>query len=222
MTDATTILKQATAVLLDFDGPVTLLMPAPMNVETADACRSAIWDSGGALPDEIATTSNHLAVIHWAGEHAPSALADVEAAAVAAEVAAAQTCVPTQGAHEMLVGLYEAGVPVVIVSNNAADAIRVYLDKHGVAEYVRAVIGRPAERPDLMKPHPHSVLRALEAVNAEAASAVMIGDSVSDIEVALKTGVRTIGYAKTHLRGEELRHARADAITPNMGTLVPA
>lgn len=222
MIDATTILGESAVVLLDFDGPVTLLMPAPMNRETADACRSAMRDSGNVLPEEIATTSNHLAVIRWAGEHAPSALADVEAAAVAAEVAAAHTCIPTQGAHEMLMGLYEVGVPVVIVSNNAADAIDVYLHKHDMAQYVHTVIGRPAGRPDLMKPDPHSVLRALEAVNADASSAVMIGDSVSDIEVALKTGVRTIGYAKTPIRGEELRHAHADAITPDMGTLVPA
>ncbi|MFD6141659.1 HAD family hydrolase [Promicromonospora sp. NPDC060271] len=58
--------------------------------------------------------------------------------------------------------------------------------------------------------------RALEVAGVGAREAVLIGDSVSDIEVARVVGVHSIGYAKTQQRGAELREAGADALTDTM------
>ncbi|WP_369370768.1 HAD family hydrolase [Promicromonospora sp. Populi] len=219
MTDAAQLLNEAAAVLLDFDGPVTPLMPAPANMHAADAARQALTAHGAVLPGDIAVTSDHLAVIRWAGTHGPEALADVENACTAAEIDSARTCTPTPGAHELLAALHATGTPVVIVSNNAAEPIHAYLERHGLTAYVRDVVGRPYLRPDLMKPDPHTVHRALTIAEASARRAVLIGDSVSDIEVARAAGVRSIGYAKTQQRGAELREAGADAVTDNMASL---
>ena len=219
MTDAGQLLNESAAVLLDFDGPVTPLMPAPANMHAADAARQALTDHGVTLPDDITVTSDHLAVIRWTGTHAPEALADVEDASTAAEIDSARTCAPTPGAHALLAALHNAGTPVVIVSNNDADPIHVYLERHGLTAYVRDVVGRPHLRPDLMKPHPHTVQRALAITGATAQSAVLIGDSVSDIEVARAAGVRSIGYAQTAQRGGELREAGADAVTDSISSL---
>lgn len=150
-----------------------------------------------------------------------TALADVENACTAAEIDSARTCTPTPGAHELLAVLHAAGTPVVIVSNNAAEPIHVYLERHSLAAYVRDVVGRPHLRPDLMKPEPHTVQRALTIAGADPRSAVLIGDSVSDIEVARAAGVRSIGYAKTPQRGVELREAGADAVVERMTSLAP-
>jgi phosphoglycolate phosphatase-like HAD superfamily hydrolase len=220
MTDAAQLLNESAAVLLDFDGPVTPLMPAPANMHAADAARQALTAHGAVPPDDVAATSDHLAVIRWTGTHAPEALADVENACTAAEIDSARTCTPTPGAHALLAALHGAGTPVVIVSNNAAESIRVYLERHNLTAHVRDVVGRPRLRPDLMKPEPHTVLRALAIAEADAQSAVLIGDSVSDIEVARAVGVRSIGYAKTVRRGTELRDAGADAVTDDMAHLV--
>lgn len=220
MKDAVELLAAADAVLLDFDGPVTPLMPSPANVEAANAARAALDQHGVATPASIATTPDHLAVVRWAGEHAPSALAGVEAACLSAELDAAWTCVPTSGAHELLVQLHQDGKPVVIVSNNAADAIRAYLDRHRLAGLVLDVIGRPSGRPDLMKPDTYPVTEALRLLGVEPTSAVLVGDSVSDIEVARAAHVRAIGYAKTARRGDELARAGADAIAETMAALV--
>ncbi|MGW2093360.1 HAD family hydrolase [Promicromonospora sukumoe] len=219
MIDAAQLLRESAAVLLDFDGPVTPLMPAPANMHAADAARQALTSRGVALPHDIAATSDHLAVIRWTGEHASEALADVESACTAAETDSARTCTPTPGAHALLAALDAAGMPVVIVSNNAAEPIKDYLERHSLTAYVRDVVGRPYLRPDLMKPDPYAVRRALAIVETTARSAVLIGDSVSDIEVARATGVRSIGYAKTVRRGLELREAGADAITEGIGEL---
>jgi phosphoglycolate phosphatase-like HAD superfamily hydrolase len=219
VTTVAQLLNESAAVLLDFDGPVTPLMPAPANMHAADAARQAITAHGVTLPDDIAATSDHLAVIRWTGTHASEALADVENACTAAEIDSARTCAPTPGAHALLAALHAAGTPVVIVSNNAAEPIRVYLERHGLTSYVRAGVGRPYLRPDLMKPHPHTVQQALAITETSAESTVLIGDSVSDIAVARATHVRSIGYAKTRQRRAELREVGADALTESMADL---
>jgi phosphoglycolate phosphatase len=50
---------------------------------------------------------------------------------------------------------------------------------------------------------------------------VLIGDSVTDVEVSHATGIRAIGYAKSAARGSELIAAEADALTERMSDLVP-
>jgi phosphoglycolate phosphatase-like HAD superfamily hydrolase len=70
-----------------------------------------------------------------------------------------------------------------------------------------------------MKPHPHIVGLALRITATDPADAVLVGDSVSDIDVARAAGVRSIGYAKNPRRGAELRAAGADAITDSMSDL---
>jgi phosphoglycolate phosphatase len=132
----------------------------------------------------------------------------------------ARTCTPTPGAHALLAALHEADVEVVIVSNNAEPAIDAYIRRHKLGTYLYEVFGRPPMRPDLMKPHPHIVELALEMTWANRRNALLIGDSVSDIEVAQTTGIRSIGYAKSQRRGDELRKAGADALTSSMADLI--
>jgi phosphoglycolate phosphatase-like HAD superfamily hydrolase len=218
--DAAELLAAADAVLLDFDGPVTPLMPSPINAHAANGARTALHQHGITPPDDIATTTDHLAVLRWAGEHATSALNDVETACTDAEVTAARTCHPTPGAHKLMAALHRTSTPVVIVSNNAADAIHVYLDRHHLAELVRGVVGRPAGHPDLMKPNTHTVHTALRILDTAPTLAVMIGDSVSDVEVARAAHIRAIGYAKTQRRGDELAAAGTDSITSSMAIRV--
>lgn len=221
MKDAAELLAAADAVLLDFDGPVTPLMPSPINAQAAAAARAALCRHGITPPSDVAVATDHLAVARWTGVHAPSALADVEAACLSVELDAARTCVPTPGARELLVQLDQVGKPVVIVSNNAADAIGAHLDRHRFSGLVLGVIGRPGGRPDLMKPNTYPVTEALRLLGVGPASAVLIGDSVSDVEVARAVNVRSIGYAKTAQRGDELAAAGADAIAGTIESLVP-
>jgi phosphoglycolate phosphatase len=216
---AAELFAAAEAVLLDFDGPVTPLMPAPVNLQAAHTARAPLRARGLALPDHTGTTSDHLAVLRWAATNAPDALAEVEAMCDHAEKAAASTAEPTSGAHDLLAGCHRTGKPVLVVSNNSEAAIRAYLERWSLTPYVKAIVGRPVRRPDLMKPHTHTVDDALRILRVEPRRAVFIGDSVSDVEVSRAAGVPCIGYAKTPRRGEELREAGADAVTADIASL---
>jgi phosphoglycolate phosphatase-like HAD superfamily hydrolase len=116
----------------------------------------------------------------------------------------------------------DAGRPVVIVSNNAPGPITEFLDRFHLQRLVDAVIGRAPGRPDLMKPDPHMIKEALTLLDQPADRCGFVGDSVTDIEVARRTGVRSIGYAKHLRRGEELEVAGADALVTHMNDLAVA
>lgn len=104
----------------------------------------------------------------------------------------------------------------MIVSNNAAEAITTYLSRFDATSLVRGIVGREALRPDLLKPHPSLVLAALELAQAEPPFAVLIGDSVTDVEVAHRAGMRAVGYGKTPGRCVHLDQAGAEAVTRTM------
>jgi phosphoglycolate phosphatase len=219
VSNATELFTAADAVLLDFDGPVTPLIPAPANLEVANAARAPLLARDIALDGHISTTSDHLAVLRWAATNAPQVLAEVEAVCDDAETAAAATAEPTRGTHGLLAECHQSGKPVVIVTNNAAVAIHAYLERWSLTSYVVAVIGRPKGRPDLMKPNTHTVDEALRLLRTEPNRAVFVGDSVSDVEVSRAVGVPCIGYAKTPRRGHELQFAGAAAVVTDIAEL---
>jgi len=218
VTTAAELVQAAKAILLDFDGPVTALMPPPVNALAAAAARAAL--NGVDLPAEVATTTDHLAVLRWTAINAPRRLAAVEDACVTKEIAAARTSKPTGGAFEFLRWCRQEDKSVVIVSNNAAEAITTYLNRFDLTALVRGIVGREPRRPDLLKPHPSLVLAALELAQAEPQGAVLIGDSVTDIEVAHATRVQAVGYAKSPARGHALEEAGADALVSSLIGLV--
>jgi phosphoglycolate phosphatase len=114
---AAELVASAQAVLLDFDGPVTLLMPWPRNQEAADAARGPLVQAGLNLPEPVTTTTDHLAVLRYAAALGPDLLAAVEDACISAETLAAMTSAPSAGVHSFLEECREADKPVVIVSN---------------------------------------------------------------------------------------------------------
>jgi len=123
---------------------------------------------------------------------------------------------------EFLQACEAVGRTVVIVSNNAEQAIDAYLERFHLHPYVHAVAAHTPGRPDLMKPHPDAIKRALDILRVAPEVCCMVGDSVSDIIVCQATGVRSVGFAKNPKRGRELADAGADAIVESMTLLAGA
>ena len=74
-----------------------------------------------------------------------------------------------------------------------------------------------------MKPNPFLLTRALQAVgDLDPASALMIGDSESDITAARTTGVPAIGFANKPGKQQRLADAGATVVVANMNQLAQA
>jgi phosphoglycolate phosphatase len=201
---------------------MTSLLPSGPNRELAEATRQPLRSAGTKLPEPIASTTDHLSVLRYAATQAPATLEAVERIAVAGEIEAARLAIPTTGALDLLAACKQSERVVAIVSNNAVVAIEEFLELHGWTNYVAAVFGRPFGRPDLMKPNPCLIHQAVQALEDEPKDCVMIGDSITDIEVSRIAGVRSIGYAKTPQRGQDLAGAGADAVSDDMAAIAAA
>jgi phosphoglycolate phosphatase-like HAD superfamily hydrolase len=73
-----------------------------------------------------------------------------------------------------------------------------------------------------MKPNPEPILRAVEAHQVPPQRAVLVGDSLSDIEGARAAGVRVIGYANRRSKEAPFRDAGADVVITTMGDIARA
>jgi len=116
----------------------------------------------------------------------------------------------------------DAGRPLIIVSNNAPEAIAAYLERHNLGDLVQSIAARPRGRPDLMKPDPYLIRQIFRRRADPPSRYAFVGDSVTDVQVSRLTGVQSVGYAKTPARGRDLRAAGATAVLDSMRGLAAA
>ncbi|GAA4985606.1 HAD family hydrolase [Actinopolymorpha pittospori] len=214
------VLDRTWPVLMDFDGPVCPIFSGGRNAVVAERMRETLRSAGVEVPDDVAATSDPIDVLRFtAGLRRGELTHHVEDTFVAGETGAAREGTPTPGAHDAIRACDQAGRPVVVVSNNSVQAIRTYLELHHLNDLIHAVIGRVPARPDLLKPHPEPVRRALRVLGDGRQSPVLVGDSTTDMEVAQVAGLASIGYAKAPERVPGLVRAGADAVTEDMAEI---
>ncbi|MGL5857875.1 MAG: HAD family hydrolase [Angustibacter sp.] len=214
------LLRRARALLLDFDGPITPLMPPPRNSHVADALRAILATHHRDLPRRIRDTTDHLEVLRQAYTDHPDIADQVDAEAVRQEITAATDATPTPGAIELLTTCRDRKLPVAIVSNNSAEAVREFLSVHHLEQL--PMHGRPVGRPDVMKPSPVLLIDATTTLDVKPQDCVMIGDSITDAQASRATGVPFIGYGKTPTRSAELVRAGADSVVEAVDDIVGA
>ncbi|MEW9556377.1 HAD family hydrolase [Nonomuraea sp. NPDC050783] len=220
MTNAADLVRQADAVLLDFDGPVCSIfagLPAPV---VAARLKQVLVKEGAELPEDVEALDDPLKVLRRTADIAPELVDKVETALMGNEVEAATSAEITPGVREFLEACAEASKPVAIVSNNSAPAIETFLALADLGEWVTAVSGRSIGMPEQMKPHPQSVLWACKALGVEPARAVLIGDSDFDMHAARNAGTHSIAYANGPGKVCRLIQAGADAVTDSMTELI--
>lgn len=210
MNEAAEIIAGARALFLDFDGPITALMPPPLNAHAAERARIALHET--SLPDEISTTTDHLAVLHFVAAHRPDRYNSVERACTEEEIDCARRSQPSPEAQALFEDAQRRSVPVAVVSNNSAEAVREFLHRFSWSAEVKAFACRTTEVGDRLKPDPFLVQRAMTLLRVPAADCVFVGDSVSDVQAGSAAGVRVIGLAKTPERGRQLLAAGAIAL----------
>ncbi|MER6712224.1 MULTISPECIES: HAD family hydrolase [unclassified Streptomyces] len=222
----------ARCVLFDFDGPVCRLFPEGSSRALADRLRdlvSAFGLAGVLTPQERTDKNPHavLRALHRArwdedlGDADVEGLVDrLEVCVTEGELAAARTAWPTPHAHALIRRLVAGGLRLAVVTNNSPKAAGHYLRAHGLHGCFEAIHGRTAD-PDLMKPHPDVLHRALGSLGLPAEDAVMIGDAPMDFLAAERAGVRFIGYGRNALKRARMRDAGAKVVVGSFAPLFP-
>lgn len=219
----TDILSRTRCLLIDFDGPICSVFAGHPATTVAAQLLDLIRDRVGTLPPHIAELeASPLQILRQVADLGDDELTRAVADACRdAETIAVASATPTLGAEDVLRAAHDAGLSIVIVSNNASTAIEAYLHRRDLAQYFDAVAARTDDMgPQLLKPHPFLVEHGLTVANAQPDEAAFIGDSTTDIEAGNAAGTATIGYANKPGKHQHLADAEADAVIDAMTAIV--
>jgi phosphoglycolate phosphatase-like HAD superfamily hydrolase len=181
------ILRNAELTLLDFDGP---LCDVFAGLPAEEVARQLETIAGVSF-----ATDDPLDILERAANLPSDLTSTIEDELIAAEVRAVACSSPTVEGVAFLRLCVSHGKRVGIVSNNSANAVYAFLEELGLSGAVAPVVGRAFRHPELMKPNPWPIRTALATAAVPARSAVYVGDSMSDIEVAQAVSMACVAYA---------------------------
>ncbi|MCG8966820.1 MULTISPECIES: HAD family hydrolase [Streptomyces] len=225
------LLHPVRAVLFDFDGPVCDLFRGESTAGVAHRIKESARHSWKTLdPDVSACHDSHgiLRRLRTMYERPapqrrdPGPLARAEDIVREQEEKAAGTAVPTPLVTELVDALGSAEMRLVVVSNNAEQPIRGYLGRHGLQHAFEAVCGRDPRDARRMKPHPDCVHRALAHLGLPAASCLLIGDQLTDLQAARDAGTPFLGFTGDDVVAKEMLHQGAGAVVRSYTGLIAA
>jgi phosphoglycolate phosphatase len=216
--DLDTIVSRTRYLLLDFDGPICSIYAGLPAATVADRLRK-LFGEHAQLPDEVTRTADPLEVFAYAATISEDLAVRVETEMTDQELAAVATAAPTPYVHEVVTACQNSGRSVAVVSNNSAAAVHSYIAHHGLDDRIDLVVARTNHDPALLKPSPHLIAKAIDALNAELEKCTLVGDSVTDVQGAHLASIQSIGYANKPGKREHLMEAGAGAIINSLADL---
>jgi phosphoglycolate phosphatase len=109
------------------------------------------------------------------------------------------------GVRELLQQLAADGTRMAVISNKQEALSRLILKALGVDTYFDFIAGGDTYRE--MKPSPLPLLKVIDEFSCSPAAAVMVGDSINDIQAGVRAGITTIGCSWGYGNGDELSEA---------------
>ncbi|KAA0888171.1 HAD family hydrolase [Oryzomonas rubra] len=109
------------------------------------------------------------------------------------------------GVREALHQLAESGIRMAVISNKHEALCRLVMETLGIARQFEIICGGDTFAE--MKPSPLPLLRVVERLGVAPHEAVMIGDSINDVQAGHQAGVTTIGCVWGYGGAEELTEA---------------
>jgi HAD superfamily hydrolase (TIGR01509 family) len=122
-----------------------------------------------------------------------------------------------EGARELIVSLRDRGHRVVLASSAKAEEVDHYLDLLDARDLADA--WTTSADVEQTKPAPDLVQAALEHVDEDPGSAVMVGDTPWDVRAAADAGVETITVITGGFSEQELTEAGAVAVFESVAEL---
>ncbi|MFI7011580.1 HAD family hydrolase [Streptomyces sp. NPDC050145] len=216
----TELIRRARYVLFDFDGPICRLFAGR---KAPDIAREQVeWldrqGLGGALTSaerEDADPQNGLRAL---GLHRPESdlVVEMEKRLTREELRAVASAWPTPYADPLIRTWVACGARLAITTNNSPEAATRYVEGRGLAACFHPHIYGRTQDFELLKPNPHCLHRALNAMGADPVATVMIGDTPTDLQAAEAAGVAFLGYARNKREAVRLEEAGASFVVRSL------
>lgn len=116
------------------------------------------------------------------------------------------------GMQETLAELAAANIPMAVISNKQEALCCLILEALGIAQLFVCVCG--GDTVAEMKPSPLPLQHVLACLGKESHEALMVGDSINDIQAGQRANITTIGCSWGYGTAEELRGADQLAASP--------
>ncbi|MEU5097745.1 HAD family hydrolase [Streptomyces sp. NPDC020996] len=220
------LITEARFVLFDFDGPICRLFAG----HTAESVAKELVDwlelqgLRELLTEEERVHPDPMVVLYAVNRRHPRSdlVTELEERLTQQELKAVASAMPTAYADPLIRTWTAVGGRLAVASNNSPRTVTEYLSVRGLADcFAPHVYGRTGEL-DLLKPHPHCLNRALNAMGAAPSTALMIGDAPTDLLAAERAGVPFLGYARNPYKERQLRDAGARTVVASLEPVLRA
>jgi pyrophosphatase PpaX len=123
-----------------------------------------------------------------------------------------------EGVIETVKTLHGKGFKLGIVTTKMRDAVELGLEITGLSDYFTTIV--TLDDVEKAKPDPEPILRALENLQSDVSSALMVGDSQYDIDAGKNAETLTAAVAWTIKGRESLERLRPDFMLEKMPDLL--
>ncbi|MET7616923.1 HAD hydrolase-like protein [Streptomyces sp. NPDC005408] len=219
-------LSRARCVVLDLDGPVARVF-AVDRAEFIARALLEIAEKDGCPIEDLRHCTDPIAVLYAYTVHMErmrgrdgwdrwdKVVAKMHDALDAYEGKAAESAVPTPGAAAFIRACRDSGRVLSVASNNHEDAATRILERMKVLDcFDGPIVGRPRDA-TLMKPHPHSLRKAM-VLDFAVDRHLMIGDTGTDFQAAGTVGMPFYGYHRSDAGRARLGAAGVGPIATSM------
>ncbi len=124
---------------------------------------------------------------------------------------------PYGGVAEALRRLHDAGLHIAVVTNKQQRFAIALLQRLGLAGWVDLVVG--GDTCERRKPDPQPLLFACESLHVTPAQALMIGDSLNDVQAARAAGMPVVCVPYGYNEGQDPRALPCDALVDTLADL---
>jgi len=129
------------------------------------------------------------------------------------------TAQPFAGAAEALRTVHEAGLRTAVVTNKQQRFAAALLRRRGLAGWVDVVVG--GDSCARRKPDPQPLLFACESLHVSPLQALMVGDSINDVQAARSAGMPVLCVSYGYNEGRDPRTLDCDALLDTLTELSP-
>jgi pyrophosphatase PpaX len=101
-----------------------------------------------------------------------------------------------EGVIDTLISLKEQNIQLAVVTSTEREKVIAVLENHNMLNFFDCIVGR--NDVVLHKPHPECIHRAIEILEGDISTSMIIGDSEVDIKAGKNAGITSILYSSQH------------------------